>query len=312
MRDDDVTVTLNFLSDVIGDSAVNVFQDPLTDDCCFELPVFGELGATEANADPLKNDFWPFLRSYEASITAVDMFLFKPHDSSFSDVPLNDNTFGSFFPLGFHSDENGRDYVGYKIDWRKVRDVHGEGIYQIRADKTGIIPNLPSDFEFLGKVDFNLRTYSADRAEGTITITFENSFILKNIYDPRKRVYYPANWGGNIRLNGIFTGNKWAYETTFTKYKDEGLRTVSDRQIPAFRMRVELAPAEVHNFISTEIMQADLIEFIDYNRNNSWGHRSTRVREPSDYEPTDTETELLMDVDVTFKDFYDTGLKKHC
>ena len=77
-------------------------------------------------------------------------------------------------------------------------------------------------------------------------------------------------------------------------------------------MRIELAPAEVHNFVRTEVMQDDRIELIDYNRNNSWGHDSVRVRDPDGYEPTDTETELLMDVDVKFKDFYGTGLKKHC
>lgn len=312
MRDDAVTTTLTFLSDPISSPSEDLLLAPNTTDCCYELPVFGELGITAAEADPKKNGIWPFLRAYETSITSVEMFLFKPFDPNFVEIALNNNDLGEFFPLGFHSDETGKEYIGYKIDWRLVLDAHGDDVYQIRADKTGIFPDLPSDFEFNGNVNFKLKEYTARRANGTISIKFENSFILKDIYDQRKRIYFPPNWGGNIWVNGIFTGYNSEYEKTFTKYKDESLRTVSDRQVPQYRARIELAPKEVHNFIATEVMQGDLIEFTDYNQNNSWGHEPTRVREPSEYKPTDTETELLMDVDVTFKDYYDTGLKKRC
>jgi hypothetical protein len=312
MRDDAVTIDLNFLSEKIGAPTGGVFLDPITTDCCFELPAFGELGITAAAAEPLKNDFWPFLRCYEASISAVELFLFRPHDPSFADVALDDNTLGEFFELGFHSDEKGKEYIGYKIDWRKVLDAHGPEVYQIRADKTGIFPNLTSDFEFNNNVHFNLKNYTAELADGTIRIAFENSAILKDIYKQGKRIYYPPKWGGQIRLNGILTGNNADYEKTYTKYNNESLRQVSDRQIPKFRMRIELAPEEVHNFVATEVMQADNKAVTDYNRNNSWTHIETEIRDPSEYAPTDTETELLMDVDITFKDYYDTGLKKHC
>lgn len=312
MRGQAQTIVLDFLSDKEGIASTDIFLAPNTTDCCFELPVFGEMGILAADAEPLKNDSWPFLRRYQESITSVDMFLFRPHDPSFSDVPLDDNTLGEFFELGFHTDETGKNYIGYKIDWRLVLDAHGKGVYGIRADKTGLFPSLESDFEFNNKVYFNLQNYTAQKANGTIRIEFENSFVLKDIYSQSKRIYYPENWGGQIRLNGIFTGYNSAYEKTYTKYNDEGLRTVKDEQIPQYRMRIELAPAEVHNFLRTEVMQADRIELIDYNRNNSWGHDSVRVRDPDGYEPTDTETELLMDVDVKFKDFYGTGLKKRC
>ncbi len=308
MRDDAVTIPLTFLSEKINAfTEVDTFLDPDDISCCFELQVFGHQTLNEIT-DPLKNDVTRFLRAYEASITSVDMFLTKPSDSSFSEIALTDNTFGQFFTLGFHTDELGRNYIGYEINWRLVLIAHGEGSYQIRADKTGILPNLQPDVDFI----YCLGNFTAQRAKNTIRISFSNSFILRDRFNQKKRIYFPANWTNQIRLDGFFGGDNSEYNKTFVKYKDESLRTIEDEQIFKYRMRIEQAPAIVHNYIRIEAMQADIIKITDYSNNNPNKHEETEVIEPSEYKPTDSEIEQLLDVDVEFRDRFDTGRKKIC
>lgn len=308
MRGDARTTSLIFLSQKINSVVeTSTFLNPDDISCCYINRVFGHQTLNEIT-DPLKNDITRFLRPYEASITDVDMFLTKPSDSTFIEVVLNDNTFGEFFDLGFHTDELGRNYIGYEVNWRLVLIEHGEGTYQIRADKTGILPTIPSDLDF----PYELQDFTAARANGTIRISFSNSFILRDRFDQKKRIYFPENWTNQIRLYGFFGGDNAEYNKTFTKYKDESKRTVSDEQIPKYRMRIEQAPAEIHDFVRIEAMQADIISVTDYNNNNPWKHKETEVIEPSEYIPEYTEVEQLMDVDIEFKDRFGTGLKKHC
>jgi len=305
IRGDAVTTTLTFLSSRIDEQIDDtVFLSPNTVDCCYELPVFG----SQSDSDSLKNDVTRFLRGYEESITLVNLFLTKPSDSSFSEISLIDNSYGEFFPLGFHTDELLRNYVGYKVDWRTVLAAHGEGTYQIRADKTGILPNLPSDYDFR----YCAGNFSAQRANMTIRFSFSNSYILGDRFDVRKRVYFPENWNNQLRVEGFFGGDNSTYEKTFTKYRDESLRTVQDRQVEKYFMRVNQAPSLVHNYIKTEILQADDITITDYNQNNPNRHIETPVREPEGYEPAYREDSLLANVDVSLTSRFDNKLKKHC
>ena len=90
------------------------------------------------------------------------------------------------------------------------------------------------------------------------------------------------------------------------------MQDVEQRRVPGYRMRLYPAPSIVHDLLSVEVLQADVITITDYNQNNPWGHKETSVREPSSYEPTDSEIELLMSVTVDWKQKYDTGTKKYC
>lgn len=305
IRGDAVTINLTFLSSNIDETeGTNIFLSPNTIDCCYELPIL----ADQSDDDPLKNDVTRFLKGYEASITSVDLFLTKPSDSSFVEVALTDDTYGTFYALGFHSDELGRDYIGYRVDWRLVLTAFGEGTYQIRADKTGILPSLPSDYDFA----YCVANFTANRADGTIRMSFENSYILGDRFDVTKRVYFPNNWTNQVRVKGFFGGDNSDYEKTFTKYRDQTLRTVQDRQIERYSMRIDQAPAEVHNYIKTEVMQADTKTVTDYNRDNPNTHIETPVRNPSEYRPEYREDTLLANVNVDFESLYDNKLKKYC
>ena len=133
---------------------IDVFEDPDPTDCCYELPVFADL----SDANELKNDTWTFYRGYELSTTDVDIILTKPSDSSFVDVTLTNNTYGTYYNFGFYVDSLGRKYARYDLDWRLVLTLHGEGTYQLKTDETKIVGANQEylDFEFcLGNYLFN-------------------------------------------------------------------------------------------------------------------------------------------------------------
>ncbi|GAF74974.1 unnamed protein product, partial [marine sediment metagenome] len=158
------------VEEIIPTPDVATYLDPDTGECCFELPVF----ADAANTRNLENDFPSFLRWFDKSTTAVAMYLTKPSDSSFVDVLLTDNTYGTFYALGFHTDILGRNYVGYTINMRLVLLIEGQGSYQIKYVATTIQGDMPDQFDF----QYCLQQYSAERADGSIRIEFENSHIL--------------------------------------------------------------------------------------------------------------------------------------
>lgn len=286
---------------IIPVAGTDVFLAPDEIDCCYILPVFGDLASDE----DLKNDFTSFLRPFEVSTTSVLMFLTRNNGA---DIPLTDDTLGTFFALGFHVDVLGRNYIGFILDWKKILTAHGPDEYQlIYTTETILGTGAPGeDFAYC------LLQYTAERADGTLRYKFSNSFILKDRFNVRKRIYFPANWTNQIRVFGILVGLGSDYEKTFTKYKDETLRTVQDKEIPKYRIRIDLAPMIVHNMIRTEVNQADLIEITDYNRNNSERFEDRALRNPSEYKPTDTEINQLRSVTFEYEDRYDIGLKKHC
>jgi hypothetical protein len=308
MRSDAVTTTLTFLTEKINTvEETDTFLDPSVCGCCYINRVFGHQTLTEIT-DPFKNDITRFLRGYETSIDTVSMFLTKPSDSNFIEVALIDDTFGQFFALGFHTGL-GRNYIGYEINWRLVLITHGEGEYQIRADKTGVLPSIEPDFDF----EYHLQNFTAERAETTIRLSFENSNMLRSRFDQKKRISFPDNWTNQIRVKGILKSLGSEYNKTFIKYKDESKRTIEDEQVPKYFMRIEQAPVVIHDFIRTEVMQADVRKVTDYNRNNPWKYEDIEIIEPSSYEPeNESEVEQLMDVEIEFRDRYDTGLKKKC
>lgn len=294
---------------IIPDTETDVFLDPNNIDCCFELPIL----ADTVDSDPLKNDFTRFLRPYEPSILTVDLFLTKPSDPTFADIPLVDDIFGEFFGYDtsdpFHQDELGRVYAGYRVDWRLVLIAHGEGTYQLRADKLTIVGVPPSDFDF----EYCVGNFTDLRANGTIRIEFSNSFILGDRFDVKKRVFFPLNWTNQLRIHGFFGGDNSDYDKTFTKFQNESKQTIQDQQLEKYFMRIDHAPAIVHNFVKTEILQSDSIEITDYNNNNPNKHTKTPVRNPNEYKPDYREDgTLLATVDVTFDSRFDNKLKKHC
>lgn len=282
-----------------------VFEDSDVTDCCTELPLLAALEDT----DPLKNDVTRFLRPYGAAVTSVAMKLTKSVNNEFVEVAdLIDDTYGTFFEFGFHTDERNRNYIGYRVDWRIVLAAFDEGTYQIIAVKSLITGADQTDFDF----SYCLANFTPERADGTIRLQMNNSFILGNRFDVKDRITFPANWINQIRLCGYFGYPNSDYDIEFTKFKDGSMRDVKQQQVEHFKMRIERQPIIVHDFVKTEFWQSDEKLVTDYNRNNYGQFIDVPIRNPNEYKPAIGETTKLATVDIECDSFYDNFLKKYC
>jgi len=303
-RGDVQTRVFTLLQEPINDTIItDVFAQPDTQ-CCYELTLL----ASTSSTDPLKNDKTRFHRGYEKSVTAVELFLTKPSDSTFVDVALNDDTFGTFYPLGYFSDEKNRDYISYFVDWRTVLTAHGEGTYQIKIQRTTIFGTPDPDLDF----QYCLGNYTDSRADGTIRLEYVQTGIIEDRLNTRKRVYYPKGFQSMLRVEGFFGKSGDDYESEASKLINQSLRDFKNKRIRKFAMRVELVTSDVHDFIAINILQADTVEITDYNRNNPKRYINEPVRDPSEYKPTPDELHQRTTAVVEWGSRYDTGTKKYC
>lgn len=289
---------------IIPISIAGVFEDADDLDCCFELPLFADL----ESSNTFRNDVTRFIRGYEESTTAVTLTLVKISDPSLGEIALDDDTFGEFFDFGFFEDNDGSKYISYRIDWKSVLAAFGGGTYQIRTNETKIIGPVQNTFDFA----YCLSNFSSRAADKTLRFEFAVEALLGDRFDVKKRVAYPEGFESQIRVPGFFGKDFSEYETEQTKFIDESLSDIKMQQVEKYMIHLDLLPSEVHDFIKTEVLQADRTEITDYNRNNAKRHLSTPVMNPSEYKPKYNEINQLASVEFELDSRFDNKLKKFC
>ena len=292
-------------------------------DCCYQLPLFGKTGVTAPDTDRFKNDRTAFLKAYDSAVTAVSIILQKCVDDEFTDVvTLSDSTYGDFFDFtAGNPDFEGLDnspltYIGVYMDWRQVLidpDVLGtlgEGIYRLRTDETNILASLANQSQY--SFEYNLRNFTAERANKTVRFGFENSGVLGFPKSPKERFQYPDNWLDGIRIAGRFGNNFSEYDQEYTRYNNGFEQYLQNDQREKFILETDRMPESVHNFLKSEVLQADIIEATDYNTDNANSHVETPIKKPNGYEPVWSKFSKLAKVTVEFESAYDNLRKLHC
>lgn len=135
--------------------------DSLANDEDYMLPVF----ATDNCHDDYNNDFSSFLFKYKLGYNALQLGEFKLQElsgGSWSSIAiLNDSSYGTIMS---RICEIGN-YQGYIIDWKKVFDTFGEGIYRF------YLSNLTSESVInycMHSPPFCLKEFSDNLASGTV------------------------------------------------------------------------------------------------------------------------------------------------
>jgi hypothetical protein len=304
-RGDVFTVTALCINNAAGIvPTTGTFEAPDPNDCCFILQALADISTDEA----IKNDFWRFHKGYEISTTGVDMFLIKPLDSTFTPIPLTDDTYGSFYTFGYFVDGDGRSYISYELDFKKVLTVLGAGTYQIKTVESMIVGSDLNTFDFA----FCVAQYTAKRADNTVRLQFLNTGTITDRFNEGETVSFPAEFNSQIRLNGFFGKDNSEYVIERTKYNNKKLIDISNKRIPKYSLSIRQVPQDVHDFVSINVLQSGQIEVTDYNRNNSKRHINTAVSNPGAYNPEDNEINLLKNVKVELESRYDTGTKEFC
>ena len=135
------------------------------------------------------NDTTSILITYPKAPTTKEYKLVKDG----TDIII-DNTIAEIFLRGTMSVE---DKEGFIVDWGKVYDLHGSGVYYINVKYN----MLGVDYETKSH-NYRVMTYNKDIAEDTYRIEF-----IKDGYFEDGRDYSGLNWSEKTRLNGYF-GNK--------------------------------------------------------------------------------------------------------
>ncbi len=120
---------------------------------CFTIPAFS-------------GDFNSFLFEFNPSITTADFRLFKQDtNSTFVQVSILSSAEGTGFDLGFSS--NYPNYAGFQLDWEKIFNLYGSGVYKFVVFDTDLENSLQS-------YPFYLREGTCENKDGTVYLEVTN------------------------------------------------------------------------------------------------------------------------------------------
>jgi len=234
-------------------------------ECIGSVTVFGDL----TDNDPLHNDFSSFL-AFQFPGTTVEYILMN---GSCNEIAvLNDNTYGTYYPQGFLLIASGFTfiqnlYLGYKVDWQKVLQLHGDGLYQIKKKITNGL-NITETKSCL----FDLCQYSDARADETVRIeTIQNGKTGFGID------YRGVNWDQQIRFPGFFGNKQRRLEQDDYLDKNRRVTQIQDTLIHEFTLEPYLLPHCMREFID-EILLANNILISDYNQLNTDNLKNINVK----------------------------------
>jgi len=286
-------------------------------ECCFELPALAETTGT----DEFKNDKHSILKRYDINVfTSVDLYIQKYVGGVWVDqVQVVNDDNGIFYGLGSFNDSLiTLNYIGIIVDWQKVLINYGEGNYRFRFNEFDFQANETDSFyEF----EFCLNNYTQYRADKTTRFTtytkgYRGDYLDDtNIWDFTNVVSVVGGegWFQEIRLpNSFFGGNKSDYSREYVKYSNGQQVYLKDEQVENYVWYSGLYPAQLHNWIKTDILQSDRIFVNDYNSNNPNIFNNKAVHPSSNYEPRWNYNNLRALVDVDFTQEYQNRRKKRC
>jgi hypothetical protein len=286
-------------------------------ECCFKLPVLAELVGT----DEFKNDQHSVLKRYDKNLYSTVIITLQKHDNGdyVDQVDLFDDTYGTNYHFGFVNDsENRNAFVGYNIEWQKVLDAFGEGTYRIKFKEYDFgVGETESFYQF----EFCLKAYMQHRADQTVRFEwytkgyrgdYENDSDIWDFTQVAKYVKGDG-WFNQMRLPDSFFGfNKSSYEREYIRYTNGQQVWISDEQVESYEFHSGMFPAELHDWIKTNIIQADKILATDYNKINPNIIANKNIKPSGSYEPSWNHNNLRAFVSVDFEQGIQNRKKLRC
>ena len=287
--------------------------------CCFKLPVLAELTGSNDSS----NDQSSVLKRYDKNLySGVILYLqiHNPSDPASVDgwldvATLFSDDYGTTYGYGTITDSSGNlSYAGYNLEWQKVLVAFGEGTYRVKFEEYRFDATIDDTF---GEFEYCLKRYLPHRANCTVRFTwytkgyrgdFENDL---DIWD-----YTNAGgdgWFNQMRLpDSVFGGNKSNYEREYVRYSNGQQVWISDEQIESYEFHSGMFPALFHDWIKTNILQADRLLVNDYNKNNPNIIVDKEIKPTTSYEPSWNYDNLNAFVTVGFEQAIQNRKKLRC
>jgi hypothetical protein len=286
-------------------------------ECCFQLPVFADLASPD---DIYRNDKHSIIAKYDASFySLVTIFIQKYVNGVWVDqIELFNNDYGDNYIYSTLRSSDGRlYYVGFVADFNLILDGFGEGSYRFRYKELDFNAN---ETETIYPFEFCLKTYNENLVDCSVRFETYTKGITGDVDSDLDTWDFinvasilPDGWFNQWRLpNSFFGYNKSAYQRDYIRYQNGQEVWLQDEQVESYTWNSGFYPSILHDYIKTNILQADDITATDYNSNNPNVIKNKAVNASSNYEPNWQYNNKKAFVDVDFIQEYQNRRKKRC
>ncbi len=241
------------LSYALGVEIETPAEDPgiVFKECCYTHLALADTGSLT----DFKNDYSAFYHQRQLSNETVDFFLYRFENDT--EYPLVDATYGLFF--GFSYFDSNINLKGYKVEWKKVLTVRGEGNYKIikRVTIAGVVVETNS-------ITFTLKQYSTSLADKTVRM----DVVMNGLLEKTGVDFSGIGWKHSMRVGGFFGRREPNFEEDNLINRQHEKRQISMKQVNEYKFQTNLVPYCVTNEIWDFLLLANDIYMNDYNLNN--------------------------------------------
>lgn len=246
--------------------------------CCSDL-VWNVLADT-TTTDDLKNDKNSFLFWFNKDV--INTAVLKLVKDNGVEYTLTANTnYGTPYDYGFKTNTLSEKLVGYLVDWNKVINTLGEGMYHVKCDANTIFGATITQLS----ESYCLKQYTPYRAENTVRIEFYNTGIIGSKFDEKQKDFGTLNWYNQHRFDGHFIYKNSEIKEEDILYSNGQRKYVELDQEPEFTLDLKPIPAFKHDVLRLEVVMADSILITDYNSKNFENYYKKKVRIKGSYNP---------------------------
>lgn len=229
-------------------------------ECCYESLVLAD------DTNKLhRNDYSGFWHHRQLQNETCNFVLIDKSDNS--EYPLNSSTYGTF--KDFSSIIEQPNLSTFILEWNKVLNVLGEGVYQVRKDIsiTGI------SYSNLSNV-FTLRTFSDFYADKTIRI----DVAMNGLMEQQNVDFSNSGYKSTLRVGGFFGRREPKYEEDIIVFRTKKIEQISMKMVNSYKLQTELLPECITEQIFDFYLFADEIFVNDYNLiNHSYSYYNKAV-----------------------------------
>ena len=205
-----------------------------------------------AGSNSYESDRSDFL--VEIPDTLSGSFLIKLRNiNTDNEVPLTDNTYGTYFALGSFPTQPLKG--GYLIEWDKVRDAIGFGVYKVLIEQNFFGQTINTETN-----KFQLVPFSERLANKTVRIEAIQNGAIEGGID-----YTGMNWLKSVRIPGKFGFKTPRLERDSYENTSREVTQIQDKVINEYRLETRMLPANIFDPLLEDGFMSNQIFITDYN-----------------------------------------------
>lgn len=221
--------------------------------CDYTCEYINTVFASQTDSSDYKNDKNSFLIGLSADSSVLEIRLKSTTNTT--DLVINNNDFGQYFAKGSITfTENQQNYVGFIVDWRKIQQILGNGIYYFEFKETIFARDFITE-----SVKFRLVGFTDERSNKTVRIKFVQNGIIEGGLD-----YRGLNWETQIRIVGYLKYNVPRLEIDNYQTSKRVVTQIQDKTIENFTIETDLIPSTIGDQIAKNGVLANNILITNY------------------------------------------------